>query len=200
MNKSLQFFTLGVVVSLCAAGESKGAMSVVFTDNGSDLTMDYSGSVDVEGLYYSFPTEQGSSSLVSVNNVSSALSWESVGRQTMYYLNDTPVSLFNNSQSEIIASSGSGDTFGLKFDGTSIGISLAYDYTVGSSISGTRTWSGVTLESLGIMTQTLVLDEANLGGGTDTLSITGMAAVPEPSSTTLLGLGCASLLLRRKRK
>jgi len=74
-------------------------------------------------------------------------------------------------------------------------------YISGSALSGTATWSGTTISSLGLTPGTYTW---TWGTGPDADSLTvNIGVVPEPSTLTLLGIGIAGVAggswLRRKR-
>lgn len=88
------------------------------------------------------------------------------------------------------ADSYTGDVFGFN----SGQIWVAQNYTSGSTISGTQTYNSTTAADLNI-SEAFSL---TWGSGATADSIT-VDVVPEPASTSLLGLGALTLLLRRRR-
>ena len=97
-----------------------------------------------------------------------------------------------------VATGGLGDLVGI-LNGN--GIVVPKDYASGASLTSASTWGGQTFGSLGLTPGTYVW---TWGAGADADSFTmniGGAAVPEPASLALLGLGCIGLagLARRGR-
>ncbi|MGJ8673945.1 PEP-CTERM sorting domain-containing protein [Rubritalea sp.] len=89
----------------------------------------------------------------------------------------------------------SGTRLVLHANGTgSDGIFLDSSYVSGSAINSTITFTGTSASTLGLDSGT---DFAGTLANGDTIG--SVAAVPEPSSTALLGLGSLGLILRRRR-
>ena len=101
------------------------------------------------------------------------------------------------------ASSGSGDRVGT-FGGTGDeGIFVPQGYTFGTALSATNTFSSKSFASLGLTPGTYT---TTWGAGATadflTINVGAAAAVPEPSTFALLGMGAIGLIGhgRRKRK
>lgn len=102
------------------------------------------------------------------------------------------------------ASSSTGDRFGINLDPFGdTQLILPDGYVSGSQISGTATFAGATLASLGLAEGTYVWEWSTAGvtGGADTFTLTIGNAVPEPGTllfcSTLAGAG---LLLSDRRR
>jgi hypothetical protein len=111
---------------------------------------------------------------------------------------------FGNGNSDITASSGSGDIVGVD-ETTPFGarvLTVPEGYVSGSALFESTTWNNQTFSSLGVTPGTYVWTWGS-GASADsfTLNIEGVAAaVPEPSSFLLFGGGLAALIALRYRR
>ena len=81
--------------------------------------------------------------------------------------------------------------------------SLASNYVVGTSISGTVTWSNKTLADIGITNPGAFSFTVGSGANTDSIGVTISgpgAPVPEPTSMAIFGLGALGFAYRNRRK
>jgi hypothetical protein len=98
-----------------------------------------------------------------------------------------------------IASTGSGDVFGVL--GSFPAIYVPLNYVSGTSVSATDTWNNATLDSLGLTLGTYVYTWG-VGDHADSLTVE-IGSVPEPSTWAMLLLGFAGIgfmAYRRKAK
>ena len=121
---------------------------------------------------------------------------------TLADLYNLPVSFsgpssFGSSNSLFLASSGSGDVFGLDIVRAVGALFVPSGYTSGNPLSGSSTYSGVTFASLGVTPGTFVWSWGS-GGSADSITLN---IIPEPSTALLFATaaGFLSLALRRHR-
>lgn len=97
-----------------------------------------------------------------------------------------------------VPSSGTGDRFGVS--GQDGRLHVADGYISGAPLSGTSVYASATFASLGVTPGTYVWTWGS-GPTADSLTLQiGPAAVPEPVSLSLLGVGVAGFAVRRWRR
>jgi PEP-CTERM motif len=100
----------------------------------------------------------------------------------------------------ITANSGSGQTFGIWFNGQDVVVPAGY--TSGAALSGSSTCTGTTIAGLGLTPGTYIFNWGTAGNA-DSLTVQiGAAAVPEPSTWAMMGLFAAGagVVKCRRRK
>jgi len=176
----------------------QASIVVTATETGEDVVFTGSGTLDLSALSW---TGNGFStgSNIQANPSEFALGTTET-REVQFYEGSSiarPASLGVLS-SLAFADSGSGDRFGPAagfFAPHDPFLIVPVDYISGGSLSGSMTFSGATLASLGINPGTYVW---SWGAGSNADSFT-LQAVPEPSTTLFAGLAVAVFGMRRTR-
>ena len=179
------------VIALSSTRQSQAVEIVTFSQQGSNVVADGTGSINTTGLTqagitYLDPWEDAS-------NPSIVFGPANAG----YYVYNAASGPANFGTGYLnMASSSTGQAFGMMYSSHDIVISPGY--TSGSSLVGEDIWNNTTLAALGLTIGTYTYTFGS-GVNTDSLVIKVQAA-PEPASLTLLGLGFAGLgMLRHKR-
>ncbi|WP_136439595.1 VPLPA-CTERM sorting domain-containing protein [Pacificoceanicola onchidii] len=171
------------------ASAAPASVVVNITEDGSDLVMQVTGSLNTDSLLKYFG---------SFSNYGSSFSTDYFGIRTQSYnfydadlsggvsytLSPTRNTLFNT-----------GDTFWFNHDGETIG--LATTYVSGSAISSSARFTSGSLATLGPDLGSYVWTLGN--GETITLNV-GISPVPLPAGGLLLAGALAALGLRKRRK
>ena len=173
------------------------AMLLTITQSGNDVTLSAQGSLNITGLTTTSSFTSSAGVIVPASGIARPGSSSQVA--LAYY--NTP---FNGPSSFGTGSlrfpdSGTGNPFGPAMLGASGVLGVPMGYTSGALLSGSSLYTNSTLSSLGITPGTYIYT-FNTGANADTYTIT--AAVPEPSTWALLGLGTAGagwVTLRRRR-
>ena len=101
-----------------------------------------------------------------------------------------------------LATSGTGDLFGISTDFSSLLMVVPANYVSGTALSGTATFVNASFASLGMTPGTYVWTWGS-GVNADSFTLNIGSVVPEPSSLTLMGIavlcGLCSQIRRRKR-
>ena len=203
MNRIICLFVSAAVAlaSLSITRESLGQLEFNLEQIGRDVVFTGNGTIDLTGMgfigTFSQSGEISTASLFAVGPASST-SYDLYNASTSSgpaAIGPTTPGPFGSLTGTITsASSGSGDLFGLDFEGgVSILTLLPSGYVSGSDLSGTSTYVGESLASLGVSPGSYVW---NVGVNTVTLNAT---AVPEPTAFfVVFGIG-AAVLTRRQR-
>jgi hypothetical protein len=183
---------LGKLVSVAAlglpvvCGQAKASAAIDITQVGGDVVATASGAIDLTGL-----THIGSGFLVG------AVVWPSfavVSGGASYADIDSyggvsgPTSFGPGGRT--LANGGSGDPFGLDASYAIPYLSVPKGYMSGSPLSGSSTFDGQTLASLGLTPGTYVY---TWGAPADDGSLTVKIAIPEPATWAMILLGFAGL-------
>ncbi len=197
MNLNKPLIGLAVLVSACAPAHS----ALVFTlqEVGPDVVLSGSGTLNWSGL-----TSEGGN--IRRSGLSTLHAIAMVGSEWVlpvdFYSGFVGPASFGTGGG-IAASSAFGDVFGLSMADTGFKvIAVPEGYVSGSPLSGTATFAGQTLASLGATPGTYTWTWGS-GATADslTLSIGTVTAVPEPSAYTLAlaGLGMVGVWSRRQK-
>ena len=193
----------GLIGTLGLASSAQGAVVIEITESGSDLLITTSGSLDTSGLSGDDPTFVDPVIFVN-DNIAGVLLWSfGVGDQTYY---SGPGDGFDTSSFSNTFSSGFGPGAAtLVSGGADFGFSTSLadlwtpaGYVSGSTVSQVLRVTGESFASLGINDGEFAEFSWTSAGGGDSIRMQA-GAVPEPSSSLLVGLGGLALILRRRR-
>lgn len=174
------------------AGKAQGALTIVIRNSGSDLLATYSGSVNLTGLTLS--TSGSATAAMGANDTVLFATVSGVGliSSNIY----TGLTNFPTVPLATIFAAASANTgkagFGIQTLSGGIGRVFAPDdYTSGSPISATQTFSGQSVSSLGLKPGVY-----EWVWNSDKVIV---SIVPEPSSILLVGLGALGFAGSRRR-
>lgn len=197
------FLSIAATLGLITAPASAAVVVDIF-DDGGDLVVNYSGSIDVTGL-----TLTGSASANGFAEIGTLLSGAPFQAGSVSVRNGF-TNIFNgqitsgdlfftaNGTTDGLSFTTSGDTFGFSIIyGIQGSILLGPSYVSGEQLSGSATFSGASIGSQSLIEGTHIF---NLPNDVVTLNI-GVTSVPLPASVLLLlgGLGGLLCLGRRRR-
>jgi hypothetical protein len=200
MNILAKRFGLAVAVAALglvagAGGRAEGGEIITFRQVGTDVVETGAGSLNLTGTPF-FGTDSPSPSQTN-SNLAVTLMGPVPGVQYDDYrgLEGPQTFGLGTPFGAVFASSGSGDMFGLSGD---LGfVFVPHGYVSGASLSATDTYANQTFSSLG-----LTPGIYNYTLPSDTLTVEIGAAVPEPSTLALAGIGglvLAGYAWRRRR-
>lgn len=197
---------LGVSIS----SSSHAAAVITFSQQGGDVVATGSGSIDLIDLQASFSGSSGLTAVSGQNAYAVVGSVTPAFDSVTFYTGASGPANFGTS-SNITATTGSGDKFGIDAGGYSgpgtARIWISPTYINDSALSATDTWTGATFASLGL-TPGVYTYSWGKGEDADTLQVrigaTSPAGVPEPATwammlTGFLGLGAVLRGARQKR-
>ena len=192
--------------------ETEAVMFVSFSQSGSDVILNVSGSLDLSGL----DNEQNNGINFGANDQFNTNGQLQIGAGSNVPLNkwtltqiSTPVSIGTNIDGFVLSWDGANNAGAIRFQQNNgqIAVDDAFGTqggdTLGTTVNVTsqHAFVGKTLADFGLTVGTNVLwmeNESSVVQGDDG-KVFLVVAVPEPSSTALLGLGGLALMLRRRR-
>ena len=195
---SIRKTSLSIAAALLGLAATGPMARAAYVENlqevGSDVVATGSGTINTSGLGSpGFGGEAGgylnpSQSFVLVGGPTGG------GETAIYNTSITGPSSFG-SGGGIAGTTSSGDPVGLFYPDQ---INVPLGYVSGDPLSSTSTFAGETLSSLGVTPGTYTWSWGD-GSTADSFTLVDTAAVPEPASLGLIGVGCLSLLARRRR-
>lgn len=184
---------LGVVIVGAATKSAEADILFTLNEVGADVVLTGSGTFDISGLSPSFITTV-SGQLDPTEFLATGASAGAFAE--VYLVGVVGPSDFGPGMAIKTATSGTGDAFAIDFTfGTGFGVPVGY---AGGALFGTATFAGESLLSLGAATGTYVWKAGD--GDTVTLIVGPAAAVPEPSTIVLFGMGSIALALAHRRQ
>lgn len=155
------------------------AITVIATENGSGVTFSYSGSV-TDLTNFTFENDTSLPNGVVLANGAFAIG---SGDYRRYSVPISGPTVIGSGVDEFEADPSSGSPFLLVFDGTQNTIGIPQGYILGTTISGSSTYAGQTLATLGVTPGTYIWTLGNTAGDVITLNAT---ATPVPLETDAL--------------
>lgn len=186
---ALRGLALATAIGACTVGVSEAAMHVTYTDDVGGLTVSWTGSLDLVGLTYGGVS--GPAAVVGAGTADYILSTHAGAN---YFSYGSSQDVFSSVIGETTATSSGGDSFGFNSVGSRTYLYIPTGYISGNDITGSIFFAGLSVADLGTINS-----DFSWGPGADQRIAASVSAVPEPSSTALLGLGTLGLLLRRRR-
>lgn len=189
--KLLKILLVGLTLYPTAYAE----LNIVFQQVGSDLVVSASGVVDLTGT--SGPGNYAGSG----SNVISTQADPYVERfhhittnDDTYLISNSSIDIFSSNDSYLVASSSSGDSFGLFTNSASTYIYLPDGYS-GETISGSMTFAGVSLDNIGPIAQTI-----SWGAGANQRVVVSVATESSsvPSTTVFTGQKSGTITVESK--
>lgn len=183
---------------LLPSGALAGTVSALLFESGSDLIMEYSGSIDTNG----FNLVNSGTGVTGLDlGPTNGLYLSLLGDFSVFGVSVTGPSYGPGGQISRDNQPSSGDTFGFFVNESEIVTPL--DYVSGDPIEGTSTVESATLEDLGATPGTYIYETVVNGMATNTITLTvvGTAPIPLPAAGWMLLAGVGGLYaFRRHRK
>ena len=181
---------IACATALLVAAPARADLVITFSQVGPDVVATATGSLDLTGLTYDRTSLEGS---YVIPNLPAVAVGPATNTSTDFYTGVISGPSSFGTGGVTFASSGTGDHISLS--ASEVGVSAGY--VSGSSLSGSSTFAGQTFASMGLTPGTYTY---TLPGNTIIVQV-GPAAVPEPATTALFGLGVAGVfgVVRRRR-
>lgn len=184
MRKAIGRAVLGSVIAALMTSAARGAVEINIQQGDAGVTTSTSGSLNLEGMYYS---DLG------------YLSSSAINPQNYYFANPGGIDAYFGLSSLVnlgpnplttVATSSTGSAFGI----SSNFVYVPHGYVSGSQLSASSNFDGQTLASIGLTAGTYVYSTAH-----DTITV-NISAVPEPGTWAMMLFGFAFIgwALRRK--
>jgi hypothetical protein len=198
IHPSIKSLALGLVaaVALAASNSAQAALIFTLTESGSGVTLTGSGSFNFGGSLTPTSGAYGGGLYPTLGFLETGPRFNGNHDLASSAIIAGPNSFGSGGSS--LATSATGDSFGIRTVITPGTVAVPSGYTSGTALSGQAFWAGATLASLGVTPGTYNWN-TSYGGVDDTITLN--AVVPEPSSAALM-MGLAALgygLLRRRR-
>jgi hypothetical protein len=196
--RTIVLAVLGLTLALSLGGPARADYVVNLTQSGGNVLATGSGTINTTGL-----TFNGGGSFDGAATLEPSQGLATFGPTDLvhvgFFLGISGPSSFGTGGPDH-ANSGTGDFVGVGPFGGQLQLVVPADYVSNSQLNSSEVWSGQTFNSLGLTPGTYAW---TWGSGADASSFTMNigAAVPEPSSLALCGLGLAGVFgyLRRRR-
>ena len=184
----LASLALGTALILSATSGAQAAVTITIAPSGADVVATGGGTINLSALLFRFNSSIASSNIT----IEDGLVRIGAASSTSLYSGITGPSSIGSGVGAR-ASSATGAMFGVFVSAGSI--QVPQGYVSNALLSGTATWNGKTISSLGLTPGTYVYNWGS-GGTADSLTL---QIVPEPSHALLLLGGLGTLALRRRR-
>ncbi len=190
---------LGLLIGLALAlpgGQARAELTFTIQEVGGDVVVAASGTVNTAGLTL---LSNWSSTVPYIRPNQGTLIISPNSTPGPIYFGMSGPSDFGSGASVTLATSSSGDT--LLLEGLSGQLGLPAGYSSGAPLSSSMTFAGETFASLGVTPGTYTWTWGS-GANADSVvvQVGNVAAVPGPSTLTLLAAGAAGLAMRRWRR
>lgn len=181
---------LGLTCMLsCAHAEN---FQIVFDQVGSDVVATGSGSLaDLDGLSFSF--SGNTSPLINPDPNTPNIRVGAAASARLYLGDFVLTGSLGPANVQSLANSGTGPIFGY----TGAFLALPFNYSLGTQLTSTATWTNTTIEALGLTPGA----SANISWNSGSRSMV-VSVVPEPSTyaMALAGLAYGGWMMRRRRQ
>ncbi|MDR3620682.1 MAG: PEP-CTERM sorting domain-containing protein [Paludisphaera borealis] len=178
------------------SGRARAAIVLTMTQSGSDVVMSGGGTANLASFVFSFNISQKALIVPDARGIVTGPT--GVVSTTVHDYISGPATFGTGGLS--LATSGTGDRFGISPLSSDFGLVTPFGYVSGSPLSATTTFANQTFDSLGVTPGSYVW---TWGSGADADSLTlniVSAAVPEPSSLAMAGVaGLVALGLASRR-
>jgi hypothetical protein len=183
---------LALVALIAFTATARGGVIITFSQSGSSVNATGAGSINVAAL-----TFEGSLANPAAVNPIGAKASVGAGTFDIYGPLSGPSSFGPGGLT--LATSATGDIFGVSLAFAAIGLGVPHDYVSGTTLSGNATWDNTTISALGMTPGTYTWTWGS-GPTADSLEVViPAAAVPEPSSMILTATAIGVFGFRGRR-